>query len=205
MRLWFLPLFALPWLPVPVPEPQAPEASDVSGEPGATTTTWSVDPAHSSLVFKVMNREVSHVWGRFGRIAGELELDEADFTQSVLRLRVEAASLDTNDARRDAHLEGPDFFDVAEFPELSFESTRITELGPERYEVYGGLQVRRVTRPATFTITRLGTRELTPGEWRTGAEATFTVDRRAWGMNHMLDSIGHEVTLMVDIEAVKQP
>lgn len=182
--------------------PRTPQGTELPGETQAATT-WAVDSEHSAVHFKVMNRGVSHVWGRFGTVEGELVLDEEDFTKSSLRLRVAADSLDTNSARRDAHLEGPDFFEVKEFPELSFESVTIRELGPDRYEVYGGLELRRVARPVTFTMVRTGTAELGPGIVHTGAEATFTVDRREWGMNHMLDSIGHEVTLMVNIEAVR--
>jgi len=167
----------------------------------AAVSTWDVDSEHSAVLFKVKNRGVSYVWGRFRTVEGTLDIDERDFTKSELHLRVAADSLDTNSARRDAHLAGPDFFDVKEFPELSFRSVAIREVGPDRYEVDGGLELRQVARPVTFTIERTGTRQIAPGRVRTGAETTFTIDRREWGMDTMLDSIDQEVTLVVNVEA----
>src|SRR5713101_3955797 len=94
-----------------------------------TTTTWNIDPVHSVAEFKVKHMMISNVKGQFTGVKGTLSLDEADLINSRIEATIEAASINTREAQRDAHLRSADFFDVEKFPELSFQSTRISRIG----------------------------------------------------------------------------
>src|SRR5208282_2676916 len=100
----------------------------------ATTTTWNIDPVHSVAEFKVKHMMISNVKGQFTRLNGVLTLDEADLTRSRV-----AASIDTRDDQRDAHLKSADFHDVEKFPTLSFKSTKITRIADGELAVAGDL------------------------------------------------------------------
>src|SRR4051794_24198573 len=89
-------------------------------------TTWNIDPAHSSAQFKVKHMMISNVKGEFAGITGKLELDNEDVTNSRIQATIDAATLNTRDAQRDAHLRGADFLDVDKFPSLTFKSGRIS-------------------------------------------------------------------------------
>src|SRR5512133_830529 len=90
------------------------------------TTTWNLDPVHSVAEFKVRHMMISNVKGQFTTIAGVMALDETDVTNSHIEASIEAASINTRDAGRDAHLKSADFFDAEVFPTLSFKSTRVS-------------------------------------------------------------------------------
>src|SRR5205085_6082666 len=91
--------------------------------PETATTTWNIDPVHSVAEFKVKHMMISNVKGQFTAVAGALALDETDVSKSHIEASIEAASITTRDAQRDAHLKSADFFDVEQFPALTFKST----------------------------------------------------------------------------------
>ncbi len=93
----------------------------------ATTTTWNIDPVHSNAEFKVRHLMISNVKGQFKGVTGTLKLDNADLTKSVVEVSIDAATINTNEAQRDAHLKSADFFDVEKFPTLTFKSTRVSK------------------------------------------------------------------------------
>ncbi len=103
------------------------------------TTTWNIDPAHSVAEFKVKHRMISNVKGQFTRVKGVLALDETALTNSHVEASIEAASINTRDAQRDAHLKSADFFEVETFPTLSFKSTHINRVGDGELAVAGAL------------------------------------------------------------------
>src|SRR5258707_14194372 len=92
----------------------------------ATNTTWNIDPAHSVAEFKVKHMMISNVKGQFAKVTGVLTLDESDLANSRVEALIEAASIETRDAQRDAHLKSPDFFAAEKFPTLAWKSTRIS-------------------------------------------------------------------------------
>src|ERR1700681_2090011 len=112
----------------------------------AATTTWNIDPIHSVAEFKVKHMMISNVKGQFTSVKGVLALDEADLANSQVEASIEAASINTRDAQRDAHLKSADFFDVEKLPTLSFKSTRISRGGGGELAVAGALAIRGVTR-----------------------------------------------------------
>src|ERR1700719_4974590 len=112
----------------------------------ATTTTWNIDTAHSVAEFKVKHMMISNVKGQFAKVNGVLTLDESEPANSRVEAVIEAASLETREAQRDAHLKSADFFHVEKFPTLSFKSTGIKLVGDGELSIEGDLTIRGITR-----------------------------------------------------------
>src|ERR1700740_658315 len=120
--------------------------------PQISTTTWNIDPAHSVAEFKVKHMMISNVKGQFAKVSGKLTLDESKLANSHVEALIEAASIETRDAQRDAHLKSPDFFHVEKFPTLSFQSTRVILVRDGELAIEGDLTIRDVTRKVTFHV-----------------------------------------------------
>src|SRR3974390_645066 len=118
----------------------------------AHTKAWNIDLAHSGVNFSVRHMVISKVRGRFTKYTGKLELDEQDLTRSTVDIRIDASSIDTGVADRDAHLRSTDFFDVEKFPELTFASMRIEKVSGDRYRVLGDLTIRGTTREVPLDV-----------------------------------------------------
>jgi len=176
----------------------------------ATTTTWNIDTAHSVAEFKVKHMMISNVKGQFAKVTGVLSLDESDLTDSRVEVLIEAASIETRDAQRDAHLKSADFFDVEKFPTLSFKSTRIGLVRDGELTVEGDLTIRGVTRKVPFSVE--GPTPPTKDPWgntRVAVSATTKINRKDFGLtwNTALETggilVGDEVTIALDVEFVK--
>src|SRR5262245_44102449 len=103
---------------------------------------WEIDKSHSDVQFTVRHMVVTKARGRFTRWAGEIDLDETDPARSSVAVRIEADSIDTGHADRDAHLRSADFLDVENHPRLEFRSTGIELVDSERYRIHGELTIR---------------------------------------------------------------
>src|ERR1700692_2100634 len=125
--------------------------STATAQPTTATTTWNIDPAHSAAEFKVKHMMISNVKGQFAKVTGTLTLDESDLNRSRVEALIEAASLETRDAQRNAHLKSADFFDVEKFPSLSFQSTGISLVKDGELAIEGDLTIRDVTRKVVFS------------------------------------------------------
>ncbi len=173
------------------------------------TNRWNVDVGHSAIHFWVRHMVISKVHGRFARWTGTLELDEQDLTRSSVDVRIDAASIDTQVADRDAHLRSPDFLDVANHPEIGFRSRRI-EKAPGGYRVVGDLSIRGVTREVALEAEFAGTGKDPWGNERAGFSAKASLDRREFGLvwNAALETggvlVGEKVEIAIELEAVKQ-
>ena len=106
-----------------------------------TTTTWNIDPAHSVVEFKVKHMMIAHVKGHFSKVSGSLTLNESDVDKSRIEASIDAASIETRDAQRDAHLRSADFLDVEKFPTLSFKSHHIRIVRDGEVAVEGDLTI----------------------------------------------------------------
>jgi len=175
-----------------------------------TTTTWNIDPAHSVAEFKVKHMMISNVKGQFAKVTGVLTLDESDLTDSRVEAMIEAASIETRDAQRDAHLKSADFFDVEKFPALSFKSTRISLVRDGELAVEGDLIIRGVTRKVVFSVEGPTPPAKDPwGNTRVAVSATTKINRKDFGLtwNTALETggilVGDEVTITLDVEFVK--
>lgn len=176
----------------------------VSTAAPAVADTYSIDPVHTSVVFRVQHLGVTFVYGRFNGPEGVLVFDEASPEASSITMTVAAVNVDTAVEKRDRHLRSPDFFDAENHPKIRFESRSVKKVGENRYEITGDLTLLGTTRPQTVVAVHTGSGKDPWGGFRTGFETTFTIRRSEFGMNFMLDGVADEVTLTVSIEAVRK-
>jgi polyisoprenoid-binding protein YceI len=175
--------------------------------PVLTTGTWNVDPSHSSVEFQVKHMGLATVKGFFGEFAGSLDVAE-DGSVSASGT-VEAATLNTRSQQRDEHLRSPDFFDVANHPQLTFQSKAIEQVDEENYRLTGDLTIAGTTNEVVIDAEVTGT-DLDPwGNTRVGLEASTQIDRTEFGLtwNQALESggvlVGKKVKIQLEISAVK--
>ena len=171
------------------------------------TGTWTIDPAHSSVEFRVKHMMISTVRGRFGEFEGTIEA-APELRHSKVRGSVEAASIDTNEPSRDAHLRSADFFDAETHPLIGFESTAIEHVARGDYRVKGELTMHGETRPVMFEVTVHGVTADPQGKDRVGLEVRGTISRGEFGLRwqQVLETggvvVGDEVRITADISAV---
>ena len=169
--------------------------------------TLGIDKTHSEVNFQVRHL-VTRVRGQFGDFDGTIQFDETNPEQSSVTFTIQAASIDTNVADRDAHLRSEDFFFVEQFPTLSFTSTGITKTGAESYNVAGTLTIRGVSRDITLPVTYLGTANDPWGNAKVGFEAETTINRKDYGLtwNAALETggflVGEEVKISLSLQAM---
>ena len=173
--------------------------------PGAIAAEdFKIDPAHSSANFAVKHLLVSTVRGRFADLSGTIHLDENDIAKSWVTAVVKAASINTDNDRRDNHLRSADFFDVAKYPEIRFQSTRIEKRG-EQYVAIGNLTIKDVTRQieVPFTFVTADAR----GKKRMGVEAATKIDRYDYHIEYDKTgtTVGKEVKIELNLAAAAEP
>src|SRR5690348_14574015 len=178
--------------------------------PQPTTTTWNIDPVHTTAEFKVRHMMITNVKGHFKPVTGVITIDEADISKSHVEASIDAASIDTREPDRDTHLRSADFLDVEKFPTLTFTSTRVTPKGKGDLEVEGDLTIHGVTRKVTFAVEGPSEPGKDPwGNTRIGLSATTKFNRKDFGLtwNAALETggilVGDEVTITLDVQAVK--
>jgi polyisoprenoid-binding protein YceI len=174
------------------------------------TSTWSVDPSHSQVGFAVRHLVISNVRGEFRAYQGKLVLDESDVTRCTVEARIDAGSIDTGVADRDAHLRSADFLDAASHPAITFRSTRVAKAGEGKLKVTGDLGLRGVTRPVVLDVTTTPEVKGMSGEARRGFSAATRISRKEHGLvwNKLVEAgpaVGDEVTITIDLELVKDP
>jgi polyisoprenoid-binding protein YceI len=189
--------------------------SSTTATPAPTTgtaalSTWKIDPSHSAAEFKVRHMMISFVKGKFSGLSGVLKLDENDYTHSVVEVSIPAASVSTVDEKLDAHLKEADFFDVQNFPTLTFKSTSIRPLGDRDYEVTGDLTIRGVTKSVILSVRDLSQPSKDPwGNQRIGLSASAKINRKEFGLvwNAPLEFggvlVGDEVAIALDVQFIK--
>jgi polyisoprenoid-binding protein YceI len=170
----------------------------------AQAETFKLDPVHSFIVFQVGHLNLGHAWGLFVAPTGSIAIDDADPSKSSIQVEVKADSFNTANERRDAHVEGPDFFDSKQFPTISFRSTSVKKTGDKTYEASGDITLHGVTKPLTVTLTKLGERDTgRPFGYRVAYETTFTIKRTDFGITTMKEVVGDEVKLFVSLEGTR--
>lgn len=173
------------------------------------TSTWTIDPAHTTVEFSVKHLMISTVRGHFGAVTGTIVLDEQDPAASTATAEIDVTSIDTRQEQRDAHLRSPDFFDVESFPSIKFQSTRVEPLGGGRYNVHGTLTIRDVTREVVLETTDEGRGGDPWGGQRAAFSATTRIDRRDFGLtwNQALETggvlVGNDIRISLEVQAVK--
>jgi len=179
----------------------------------AGTTIWQIDPAHTTIEFAVKHMMFTTVRGRFKSFTGTITVDEQNPDRSRVEVSIEAASIDTGVADRDAHLRSADFLDVETYPRLVFRSTRVDDAYKkegDRFRVTGELEIRGKSMPVTLEATFEGIGKDPWGKQRAGFAARTEIDRREWGLrwNQALETggvlVGHSVRIEIEAQAVKQ-
>ena len=173
------------------------------------TGSYQLDPAHTRLGFATRHALVAKVHGWWDSFEGELHLDAADPSQSSVALVIDAASIRTNNADRDAHLCSSDFFDVQRYPTVTFESSSVRAITDERYQVTGDLTIKGTTRPIDLELTYQGSCTDPYGMLRVGIDGSGSLSRGDWDLtwNTPLEAGGFllsdRVELELDISAIK--
>jgi polyisoprenoid-binding protein YceI len=166
---------------------------------------WQIDPTHSHLSFAIRVLSVSTTRGRFHALRGHLHIDEQNPANSWVEAEVEAASIDTHIKLRDAHLRSAAFFDVKQYPTISFTSTNVEHVGGQNYQVTGNLTLHGVTKPITFDVAYRGQSTLMGA--RTGLTAKATINRNDFGVGRgaAVQLVASSIaTIEIDLEAVQQ-
>jgi polyisoprenoid-binding protein YceI len=173
------------------------------------STTWKIDPAHTTVEFSAKHLMITTVKGRFSDVEGEIVISDADPSKSSVSATLKSASIDTRTSQRDDHLRSADFLDAANYPEITFRSTRITGDKSE-FKVTGNLTIRGVTREVTLDVTNEGSTKDPWGGDRIAFSATTKIDRRDFGLtwNQAIEAggvlVGNDVKISIDVQAVKQ-
>lgn len=174
-----------------------------------TRPVWNIDTSHSSVSFAVRHMMFAKVRGRFAKWSGTIDLDPANLAASSVNVEIEAASIDTGVADRDAHLRSADFFDVEKEPKLTFTSTKIESAGGDRYKVYGNLTIHGVTREVVLDTEHGGQAKDPWGNTRASFSATTSVNRTDFGLkwNQLIEAggvlVGERVDIELEVQAVQ--
>lgn len=177
---------------------------------GAGAATYEIDPAHSSVGFRIRHL-VGRVSGSFTRFSGSITFDEKQPAKSKVSATIEAASIDTQNQKRDDHLRSADFFDVTKYPTLTFASRHVSVVGKNHFRVLGDLTMHGVTRQTILDVAYGGQMKnpMGPGQ-RAGFTATTRVNRKDFGIvwNKTLDTggamLGDNVEITLEIEAAEK-
>ncbi len=172
--------------------------------PALAADTYTIDPVHSHIQFKIMHLNTGYQYGRFNDFEGTVVVDEKTPANSKVDITVKTASVDTKVEKRDEHLRSADFFNAAQFPNLTFKSTKVEGAGANKFKVSGNLTMHGVTKPLSFVFTKTGQGPGMQKEYRMGGEASFTVNRHDFGIDYMKGGLGKDVTVMLSFEGIKK-
>jgi polyisoprenoid-binding protein YceI len=178
------------------------------GSPALAAETYQLDKAHSTVGFQVRHI-FTMVGGSFQDFSGTVRIDRARPEASSVEFTIQAASIFTNEPKRDEHLKSPDFFDTAKHPTISFKSSAVKPAGANSYEVTGNLTMRGVTRQVTLPVTFLGEARDPWGNEKVGFELATVLNRKDFGINwnKALDQggvlVGDEVKVQISVQGNK--
>jgi len=178
----------------------------------AGTTTYQIDPRHSSAGFGVTHLMISTVRGEFHGVTGTVVVDDSDISKSSVNVTIDATTVDTREPDRDKHLKSEAFFDVARYPTITFQSTKVERNNDGSLKVTGDLTIRGVTKSAVLTATLPKAPIKDPwGLQRTAVSASTKINRQEFGVawNQKLDSggvvVGDDVNVTLDVEMIIPP
>ena len=181
-----------------------------AGAAGAQPVKWAIDASHSSATFGVRHMMVTTVRGQFNVLSGTVEVVGNDPTTAKVSVTIDAASIDTRDAKRDEHLRAADFFEVAKFPTLTFVSKKVERAANGKLAMTGDLTIRGVTREVVLDLEGPTAEVKDPwGNSRVGLIGTTTINRKDYGLtwNKALETggllVGEDVTITIDVSLVK--
>ncbi len=176
----------------------------------AATSTWQIDPNHSSAQFAVRHLAISTVRGAFTKVSGTVQWDDADITKSVVDVTIDATSVDTRVEGRDKDLRSDHFFDVTKYPTITFKSKKVEQAGGGKLKITGDLTIHGTTKEAVLDVDGPTPAVKDPwGNQRMAATATTKINRQDFGVkwNATMDNggvvVGDDVNITIDVEMVK--
>lgn len=172
-------------------------------------TKWNIDASHSEILFKVKHLMITNVKGEFRKFDAEIESDNDDFTNAEIKLTIDASSVFTNNEDRDNHLRSADFFDVATYPEISFDSTSFDRIDDENYELKGMLTIKGISKEIILNAEFGGINRDPWGNEKAGFSLAGSFNRKDWGLNWnaALETggvlVSDEVRMTAEVQFVK--
>ena len=162
-------------------------------------SAFQIDSVHSTAIFKAHHLGAGMFYGRFNDVTGSIRIDDG---VPAFIVSIDIDSVDTNNTKLDGHLKSPDFFNVVEFPTMTFKSSSAKEIGDEKYEVVGEITMHGVTKPLTVMMAKTGQVINRRGEM-IGYETEFNITRSDFGMMYGVDggALSDEIKVIVALEA----
>lgn len=173
--------------------------------------TWTIDNSHSEINFTVRHMMISNVRGQFERFTGTVDFNEEHPAQSSVDVQIEAASINTKEAKRDEHLRSADFLAADQYPYLTFKSQRVEVVDENHGKIHGDLTIRGISRPVALDVEYSGMAKSPWGTMSAGFTASTKISRKEWGLewNAALETggvlVGDEIKINIELEIVKQP
>lgn len=171
--------------------------------------SWKIDPAHSQVEFAVRHMMISNVRGRFEAFAGTVDFDEAEPSRSIVDIQIEAASINTKEPQRDAHLKSADFLNAEKYPYLRFKSKRVEMQDKTHARIKGDLTIKDVTREVVLDAEYSGQAKSPWGSFSAGFTASTKINRKDWDLqwNQVLETggvlVGDQVNIELELELIK--
>ena len=175
-----------------------------------TATTWTIDPMHSEVQFKVKHLMISTVTGLFSQYEGQVEMVGDDFADASITFEADVDSITTGNEQRDGHLKSAEFFDTAQFPKLMFSSTGMTKTGDDTYKLTGDLTMHGVTESVTLNAEYGGQMQDFYGQTKAGFEVSGKINRKEFGLEWggVTEAggvvLGDDVKLQMNIQLTKK-
>lgn len=172
--------------------------------------SWIIDPAHTHLQFKVRHMMISKVRGSFDEFSGVVDYDPNKPANTDVQVTVDVDSINTRDDQRDNHLRSADFFDVENYPHMTFHSTRVEPAGSGKGKLYGDLTIKGKTNEIVLDVNYEGRAQSPWGQISVGFSASGKINRKEWGLNwnKALETggwlVGDEVNIEIEVELIKQ-
>jgi polyisoprenoid-binding protein YceI len=177
----------------------------------AATSTWQIDPQHSSAQFAVRHLGLSTVRGAFSKLSGAMVLDDQDITKSTVDVTIDVSTVDTREPDRDKDLRSERFFDLAHFPAMTFKSKKVEQVAPGKLRVTGDLTIRGTTKEVVLDVDGPTAPVKDPwGNQRLAVTATTKINRQDYGVkwNAKLDNggvvVGDDVNITIDAEMIQK-
>jgi polyisoprenoid-binding protein YceI len=176
----------------------------------AMASDWKIDDGHTTVNFSVKHMVVTNQRGNFDKFEGTVMLDDKDVKKSSVDIKIDAASINTKNAKRDEHLRSPEFFDTAKFPAITFKSTKVENGKKGGFKVTGDLTMHGVTKPVVLAVDKPSSEVTDPwGNVHVGSRATTTIKRQDFGLSWATTTktgeamVGDDVNIEIELELIK--
>lgn len=172
-------------------------------------TKWNIDSTHSEILFKVKHLMITNVKGEFRKFNAEVESENDDFSDASVKLTIDSSSVFTNNEDRDNHLRSADFFDAANYPEITFESTSFSKIDDDNYRLTGILTMKGISKEVSLNAEFGGINRDPWGNEKAGFSLTGSFNRKDWGLNWnaALETggvlVSDEVKMTAEVQFVK--